>query len=54
MMPEKSLPALPALTNRLKSCAASAPSGVAAPEAAEACCASSRSLSIMAAVKPAW
>jgi len=29
------------------------PSGVAAPEAADACCASNRSFSIIAAVKPA-
>ena len=54
MMPEKSLAALPLLTNRLKSWAASAPSGVLAPAAFAACWASIRSFSIIAAVKPAW
>src|SRR5260370_5683663 len=49
MIPEKSLAALPLFTNRLKSCAASAPSGVAAPAPAEACWASSKSFSIIAA-----
>ena len=54
MMPEKSFAAWPLLTNMLKSWAALAPSGVLALTALAACWASSRSFSIIAAVKPAW
>lgn len=54
MMPEKSLGPPPALTNMLKSCAASAPIGVLAPDVCDACWASFRSFSMLSAVKPAW
>src|SRR4029079_19225998 len=54
MMPEKSFAAWPPLTKSVNSWAALAPSGVLAPTALAACWASSRSFSIIAAVKPAW
>lgn len=52
MIAEKSRPPWPCLSNRSKSWAASAPSGVAAPAARAASCASFRSFSIRAAAKP--
>lgn len=52
MIAEKSRPPWPCLSNRSKSWAASAPSGVAAPAARAASCASFRSFSIKAAAKP--
>lgn len=52
MIAEKSRPPCPCFSNRSKSWAASAPSGVAAPEARAASWASFRSFSIRAAAKP--
>ena len=51
---EKSLGPSPAWTRSPKSEAAAAPSGVGAPEAFAACCASFKSFSIISAVNPAW
>src|SRR3984893_2638712 len=52
MMPEKSSPPLPSASNALKISCACLPSGVAAPAAFAASCASVRSLTIRAEAKP--